>query len=221
MPINKVANKPRTIDNSANSFNSYESAIDFAIEAKTYILLVVWQEWSNIYEANISHSFYLTNPFLFDSIRKVKLAYVYYVHFTRPTYLLFVQSLCDHIDKEKWSFLGIHVMITWLAWLSPVGWWNSWKVLERHHVMRIGLKFNFRMIRQCKESERESDNGAEIFPQNKVEGKWNAWKDARDQNVVEDGRNGAGLMCVCGLSIWMIALTSWGWSLTQQRQSWA
>ena len=29
-----------------------------------------------------------------------------------------------------------------------------------------------------------------------MEGKWNAWKDARDQNVVEDGRNGAGLMCV-------------------------
>ena len=52
------------------------------------------------------------------------------------------------------------------------------------------------MIRQCKESERESDNGAEIFPQNKVEGKWNAWKDTRDQNVVRDGRNGAGLMCV-------------------------
>ena len=34
-------------------------------------------------------------------------------------------------------------------------------------MMRIGLKFNFRMIRQCKESERESDNGAEIFPQTK------------------------------------------------------
>ena len=54
----------------------------------------------------------MTNHFLFDSIRKVKLAYVYYVHFTRLTYLLFVQSLCDHIDKEKWSFLGIHVMIS-------------------------------------------------------------------------------------------------------------
>ena len=30
-------------------------------------------------------------------------------------------------------------------------------------MMRIGLKFNFRMIRQCKESGRESDKGLKFF----------------------------------------------------------